>query len=231
MPRDVVSWDIRTTTGSSASRTCPDSCLKECHRRSSSRCLSTGILRRAPSLSTKDSERMASRRVQATLHDAPDPRCSVDSRSPGWPVARTSVQDLDSTADVPCMSPGQGDPEASSVRVELPRVLPHAIRRAAGFDPAYARFPGAVAPALRCLGRHPQAPDCLSWNHAAFWNHTASWNDAASWNHAASRPEFPVPAHPGTLHSPVGVLHTRCLSSCALWRQQAPGAPGERRAA
>jgi hypothetical protein len=47
--------------------------MRECHRRSSSLCLSTGILRRALSLSTKDSKRMANKRVQATLYSAPDP--------------------------------------------------------------------------------------------------------------------------------------------------------------
>jgi hypothetical protein len=48
--------------------------MREFHRRSSSLCLSTGILRRALSLSTKDSKRMAGKRVLATLCNAPDPR-------------------------------------------------------------------------------------------------------------------------------------------------------------
>jgi putative acetyltransferase len=51
-----------------------DLCMRECHRRSSLLCLSTGILRRAPSLFTTDSRRMANKRVQATLYSAPDPR-------------------------------------------------------------------------------------------------------------------------------------------------------------
>jgi putative acetyltransferase len=50
-----------------------EGCMRECHRRSSSLCLSTGILRRALSLSTKDSKRMANKRVQATIYSAPDP--------------------------------------------------------------------------------------------------------------------------------------------------------------
>ena len=69
----AVSWGIRITTGNSGSRTCRDLCMRECHRRSSSLCLSTGILRRAPSLSTTDSKRMANKRVQATLYSAADP--------------------------------------------------------------------------------------------------------------------------------------------------------------
>ena len=36
--------------------------------------VTTGILRRALSLSTKDSKRMANKRVQATLYSAPDHR-------------------------------------------------------------------------------------------------------------------------------------------------------------
>lgn len=48
-PRDR---DIRITTGNSASSTCRDLCLRACRRRPSSRCLSTGKRRRAPSLST-----------------------------------------------------------------------------------------------------------------------------------------------------------------------------------
>src|SRR4030067_2275072 len=74
MLKDVVSWDIRITTGNSGSRTCLDLCMRECHRRSSLLCLSTGILRRAMSLSMKDSKRTANKRVQATLYSAPDPR-------------------------------------------------------------------------------------------------------------------------------------------------------------
>jgi hypothetical protein len=47
--------------------------MREFHRRSSSLCLSTGILRMAPSLSTKDSKPMANKKVQATLYSAPEP--------------------------------------------------------------------------------------------------------------------------------------------------------------
>src|SRR3990172_12158329 len=75
MLKDVVSWDIRITTGNSGLRTCLDLCMRECHRRSSSLCLSTGILSRALSLSTKGSKRMANKRVQAMLYSAPDARC------------------------------------------------------------------------------------------------------------------------------------------------------------
>ena len=72
MLKDVVSWDTLITTRNSGSRTCLDLCMRECHRRSSSLCLSTGILRKALSLSTKDSKQMA-KRVQATLYSASDP--------------------------------------------------------------------------------------------------------------------------------------------------------------
>src|SRR4030067_3478414 len=75
MLKDVVSWDTRITTGNSGSKTYRDLCMRECHRRSFSLCLSTGTLRKAPSLSTKDSKRMANKRVQAMLYSAPDPRC------------------------------------------------------------------------------------------------------------------------------------------------------------
>jgi hypothetical protein len=47
--------------------------MRECHRRFFSLCLSMGVIRRAPSLFTKDSKRMANKGVQATLYSAPDP--------------------------------------------------------------------------------------------------------------------------------------------------------------
>jgi hypothetical protein len=65
MLKDVVWWDIRITTGNSGSATCLDLCMRESHRRSSSLCLSTGILRRALSHSTKDSKRMANKRLKS----------------------------------------------------------------------------------------------------------------------------------------------------------------------
>jgi len=68
-----VSWVIRIITGNSGSKTCRDLSMRECHRRSFSLCLSTGILHRALSHSTKDSGRMANKRVQATLCSTPDP--------------------------------------------------------------------------------------------------------------------------------------------------------------
>jgi hypothetical protein len=73
MLKDLVSWDIRITTENSDSKTYRDLCMRECHRRPSSLCLSMAILRRALSLSMKDSQRMANKRVQATLYSAPDP--------------------------------------------------------------------------------------------------------------------------------------------------------------
>ncbi len=48
--------------------------MKEYHRKSSSLCVSTEIVRRAQSRFTKDSRRMANKRVQATLDSAPDSR-------------------------------------------------------------------------------------------------------------------------------------------------------------
>jgi hypothetical protein len=74
MLKDVVSWDIQITTGNSGSQTCLDLCMRECHKRSSLLYLSTGILRRAMSLSMKGSKRMANKRVQATFNSAPDPQ-------------------------------------------------------------------------------------------------------------------------------------------------------------
>jgi len=55
-----------TTTGNSGSRTCRDLCLREFHPRSFSLCLSTVTLRRAPSLSTKDSKLMTQKLLQQT---------------------------------------------------------------------------------------------------------------------------------------------------------------------
>ncbi len=77
MPADVVSSDIPTTTENSVSRTPLNLGMRECHRRSSSLCLSTGILRGALLFSTKDSKRTANKRMQATLCSEPDFRCSV----------------------------------------------------------------------------------------------------------------------------------------------------------
>src|SRR3990170_2356590 len=91
MLKDVVSWDIRITTGNSGSKTYRDLCMRECHRRSFSLCLSTGTLRRALSLSTKDSKRMANKRVQATLYSAADPWHSASYGLDGtYPIGYTS---------------------------------------------------------------------------------------------------------------------------------------------
>ncbi len=81
--KDAVSWAIRITTGNSGSKTCRDLFLRECQRRFSSLCLSTGVIRRAPWLFMEDSKRMADKRVQATLCSAPDPRC--------WPSAINKI--------------------------------------------------------------------------------------------------------------------------------------------
>lgn len=72
MLEDAVSLGIRTTTENSGSQTSRNLCMKVFHRRSFSLCLSTGTLRRAQSLSTKDSKPTANKRAQAMLDSAAD---------------------------------------------------------------------------------------------------------------------------------------------------------------
>ena len=61
-----------STTKSSGSITSRNLSMRESHRKFFSHCLSKERLRRAVSLSTRDSKRMANYSVQATLDSAPD---------------------------------------------------------------------------------------------------------------------------------------------------------------
>ena len=51
--------------------------MRECRSRSSSLCLSMGIFRKAPSISTTDSKRMAYKRVQVMHYNTPAPQQST----------------------------------------------------------------------------------------------------------------------------------------------------------
>jgi hypothetical protein len=81
MLEDVAWWGIQTTTKNSGSGTYRDLRMREFHRRYFLLCLSMGILRKAWSLSTKDSKQTSNKRLQMTPYARPAMSCCKSSLS------------------------------------------------------------------------------------------------------------------------------------------------------